>query len=119
MPLITVTGTVNSIQSGQYPNVKLWETYDFRGTDRHRIWTAWTDVALDVAEGDTITVSGDLGTKVGNYQKPGDEPKTVVEHSLNNTTLDAHSPKVTSGEQKQATTPASISNSPSDDSAPF
>ena len=119
MPLITITGTVSTIQSGQYPNVKLWESYDFRGTERHRLWTAWSDVVLDLAEGDTITVTGDLGTKVGTYTKPGDEPKSVVEHSINNTTLDAHSAKAATGYQKQATTPASAPSAPSDDSTPF
>lgn len=119
MPLITITGTVSTIQSGQYPNVKLWETYDFRGTERHRLWTAWSDVTLNLAEGDTITVTGDLGTKVGTYTKPGDEPKSVVEHSINNTTLDAHSPKAATAPQKQATTPATGYNPVADLSTPF
>jgi hypothetical protein len=31
-----------------------------------------------------VTIEGSLGTKVRTYNKPGQETKQVVEHSLNN-----------------------------------
>ena len=33
---------------------------------------------------DEVKIEGALGTKVGTYNKPGQETKQVVEHSLNN-----------------------------------
>lgn len=84
MPVITVSGQVSSINSEKYNYLKVWETFDFKGQPRHRLWTAWLDSAVDVNEGDTVEITGDLSTKVGTYNKPGDETKQIVEHALNN-----------------------------------
>lgn len=94
MPQITVSGTIANINNSQYKIVKFWETYDFKGQPRHRIWTAWMDSDVtEFAEGDFITIEGDLSTKVGTYNKPGEDTRQIVEHSLNNCTVSAHSPK--------------------------
>jgi len=94
MPQITVSGNVSSVTNEQYKILKFWESYDFKGQERHRIWTAWMDADLSrFQEGDFISISGDLSTKVGTYNKPGDETRQVVEHSLNNCTIAEHRPK--------------------------
>ena len=88
MPIITVTGQVSQVRNEKYNYVKLWETYDWKGEPRHRIWTAWLDRDLNLNEQDTIEVTGDLSTKVGTYTpKDATEQKQIVEHSLNNCTV--------------------------------
>lgn len=87
MPNIKVNGQVSTVANDKFHYLKLWETYDFKGEPRHRLWTAWLDRDLNINEGDFIEVTGDLSTKVGTYNKPGEEAKSVVEHSLNNCTI--------------------------------
>lgn len=87
MPTIRVQGTVANTYSDKFNIVKFWETYEVNGTDRHRLWTAWADSAQAYNQGDIIEVTGDLGTKVGTFNKPGEETRSVVEHSLNNVTI--------------------------------
>ena len=95
MANLNVDGNISEVVNGQYKYIKFWETYDFKGSPRHRLWTAWFDgVILDgFNEGDFIQINGDLGTKVGTYNKPGDETRQVVEHSLNNCRIVTHAPK--------------------------
>ncbi len=94
MPQITVSGDISSITDAQYKIIKFWESYDFKGQQRHRIWTAWMDADLSkFSEGDFISITGDLSTKVSTYNKPGEDARNIVEHSLNNCTIDAHRPK--------------------------
>jgi hypothetical protein len=71
-----------------YPRLRVWETYDFKGEPRNRLWTIWLDIPNSMQKDDEIKVTGDLGTKVGTYNKPGQETKQVVEHSLNNVTIE-------------------------------
>lgn len=100
MPQITVSGTIANINNSQYKIVKFWESYDFKGQERHRIWTAWMDSDVSkFAEGDFITIEGDLSTKVSTYNKPGEDTRQVVEHSLNNCTVETHRPKVAAAPQ--------------------
>lgn len=97
MATLTVSGTVSSVSNDKYNFVKFWEKYDFKGQERHRIWTAWFDKNIDLAEGDWVQIEGSLTTKVGKYQKPGEDEKQVVEHSLNDCSLITHQVKVTDG----------------------
>lgn len=86
MPVIKVNGTVSNIVDGQYQILKFWETYDFKGQERHRIWTAWfsNNLPTGLQEGDWIELEGTLSTKVSTYTpKDATEPKAIVEHSLN------------------------------------
>jgi len=88
MPAITVTGQVSTVANDKYNYVKLWETYDFKGTAKYRHWTAWLDRDLNLNEGDTIEVTGDLSTKVDTYTpKDATEQKQIVAHALNNCTV--------------------------------
>jgi hypothetical protein len=86
MPVIKVNGTVSSVTNAQYQIVKFWETYDFKGQERHRIWTAWfnNNLPAGLQEGDWIELEGSLSTKVSTYTpKDSTETKAIVEHSLN------------------------------------
>jgi hypothetical protein len=97
MPVIKVSGDVSAITSGaQWNIIKFWESYDFKGQERHRIWTAWMDAIPEgLAEGDWIEIQGTLGTKVSTYSKPGDDtPRSVVEHALNECNIVRIMPKV-------------------------
>lgn len=94
MALLTVSGTVSSVVNDKYNYLKFWETYQFNGQERHRLWTAWFDSNIAVSEGDFVKIEGSLGTKVGKYQKPGEDEKQVVEHSLNDCALRDHSAKI-------------------------
>lgn len=107
MPLIKVSGDVSGITTGgQWNIIKFWESYDFKGQERHRIWTAWMDaIPADLAEGDWIEIEGTLGTKVSTYSKPGDEqPRNVVEHSLNECSILRVVPKMQTNQPTPAET---------------
>ena len=96
MPVIKVNGTVSSVVDGQYQIVKFWETYDFKGQERHRIWTAWfsNNLPAGLQEGDWIELEGTLSTKVSTYTpKDATEAKAIVEHSLNEVSVTQLKPK--------------------------
>ena len=84
MAIVTIVGKVAEVVNEGYPRLRLWETYDFKGEARNRLWTAWLDNASNYKKDDEVQVEGSLGTKVGTYNKPGQETKQVVEHSINN-----------------------------------
>lgn len=121
MAILTVSGTVSAVSNDKYNYVKFWETYEFKGQERHRIWTAWFENTTGVFEGDWIQIEGSLGTKVGKYQKPGEDEKQVVEHSLNDCGIIQHQPKHSNTLQKeQAAEPIADFGTPIDPaSAPF
>ena len=95
MPVIKVNGTVSSVVDGQYQIVKFCETYDFKGQERHRIWTAWPHgIPAGLAEGDWVELEGTLSTKVSSYTpKDATEAKAIVEHSLNDVSFLQVKPK--------------------------
>ena len=98
MPVIKVNGTVSSVTNAQYQIVKFWETYDFKGQERHRIWTAWfnNNLPAGIQEGDWIELEGSLSTKVSTYTpKDSTEAKAIVEHSLNDVAVSQIKPKQT------------------------
>lgn len=77
-----------SALSQDHGYIKGWETFDFKGEPRNRLWTVWTRDIANVNEGDVLNVTGDLSTKTNTYlPKNAAEPKTIVEHSLNNVAL--------------------------------
>lgn len=84
MAVVKIIGKVSEVVNEGYPRLKLWETYDFKGEPRNRLWTAWLDNGSNIRKDDEVEIEGHLGTKVGTYNKPGQETKQVVEHSLNN-----------------------------------
>jgi hypothetical protein len=84
MAIVTIIGKVAEVVNEGYPRLRLWETYDFKGEARNRLWTAWLDNASNYKKDDEVQIDGNLGTKVGIYNKPGQETKNVVEHSINN-----------------------------------
>lgn len=96
MPVIKVNGTVSNVTNAQYQIVKFWESYDFKGQERHRIWTAWFSNNLpgELQEGDWIELEGTLSTKVSTYTpKDSTEAKAIVEHSLNEVSVLQLKPK--------------------------
>jgi hypothetical protein len=97
MPVIKVNGTVSSVTDSQYQIVKFWETYDFKGQERHRIWTAWVNgIPAGLTEGDWVELEGTLSTKVSSYTpKDATEAKSIVEHALNDVSFLQVKPKNT------------------------
>jgi hypothetical protein len=92
MPIIQVTGTVATSIATQTGKglVKIWEKIDFRGQDKFILWTAWFDQPqLHLVEKDDIIVEGRLSTKVGTWEKDGQEIRTV-EHHLNDVLITRH-----------------------------
>ena len=79
-----VTGIVSSVAKERIIN--LWETYNVNGREAFRKWTIWAEVPWGVAKGDWLEVEGDLGSKIGSYEKDG-ETKQTIEHSLNSPRL--------------------------------
>jgi hypothetical protein len=84
MAITVIYAKIAEVVNEGYPRLRVWETYDFKGEPRNRLWTAWLDNASNYKKDDEVKIEGSLGTKVGTYNKPGQETKQVVEHSLNN-----------------------------------
>ena len=84
MAIVTIYAKIAEVTNEGYPRLRVWETYDFKGEPRNRLWTAWLENASNFKKDDEVKIEGSLGTKVGTYNKPGQETKQVVEHSLNN-----------------------------------
>jgi hypothetical protein len=84
-----LSGIVSSVAKNRIVN--LWETFDVNGRQAYRKWTIWFDIANDIEKGDFIEVEGDLGTKIGSYEKDG-ETKQTVECSINSPSLLVHTP---------------------------
>lgn len=84
MAKVNISGTVAGVNKERI--VSLWETFDVQGRVAYRKWTIWFDQGVDLEKDDWIEVTGDLGSKIGTYEKDG-QVKTVVEHSVNSPTL--------------------------------
>lgn len=70
--------------STEHGYIKAWETFEFKGEKRNRLWTLWTRNLDGINEGDLIEVTGNLSTKSATYvPKNATEAKQIVEHSLN------------------------------------
>lgn len=92
MAQVTIIAEVANY-SNEHGYIKAWETFEFKGEKRNRLWTIWTRNIQGVQEHDIIEVTGDLSTKSATYvPKNATEAKTIVEHSLNNV---SESPKGT------------------------
>jgi hypothetical protein len=92
MPIIQVVGTIASSTETVTGKglVKVWEKIDFRGQDKFVLWTAWFDRGqLHLGERDDVILEGRLSTKVGTWEKDGQEIKTV-EHHLNDVVIKSH-----------------------------
>jgi hypothetical protein len=86
MAQVTIIAEVGNF-SPEHGYIKAWETFEFKGEKRNRLWTIWTR-DIQVTEKDVITVTGDLSTKAATYvPKNATEAKTIVEHSLNNVSI--------------------------------
>jgi hypothetical protein len=88
MATVMIYAKVAEVIKDGYPRLRVWETFDFKGEPRNRLWTAWLDIPASLKKDDEVRIEGSLGTKVGTYNKPGQETKQVVEHSLNNCTVE-------------------------------
>ena len=94
MAQVKIVAEVNSF-STEHGYIKAWETFSFKGEPRNRLWTIWTR-DIQVQEGDTITVQGELSTKTSTYvPKNATEAKQIVEHSLNEVAIVINGSKVT------------------------
>jgi len=78
---------------------KIIEGYGFRaveklklrnGEEAKRYYTVWTD--QKVAEGDQVTISGDLTVKVEEYTDKNNQPKTSAAVHVNNARITADAP---------------------------
>ena len=99
MAQVTTLLEVSAI-STQHGYIKGWETFQFKGEKRNRLWTVWTRDIGDITEGDVITVNGDLSTKTSTYvPKNATEAKQIVEHSLNDVAIGMVSRKQQSSTQ--------------------
>lgn len=95
MASVTITIEVSAL-SQDHGYVKGWETFSFKGEPRNRLWTIWSRDIKDITEGDTIQVNGELSTKTSTYlPKNAQEPKTIVEHALNDVAISKLGSKTT------------------------
>jgi len=90
MANVTVQIAVSSVSAnGDFRGrvIKGWETFSItvkgEPVTKKRVWTMWLDYPSDITKGDVIEFTGQLGTKIADYEaKDGSTGKTV-EHSLN------------------------------------
>ena len=93
MAQVTIVAEVGNY-STEHGYIKAWETFEFKGEKRNRLWTIWTR-DINVNERDVITVTGDLSTKAATYvPKNATEAKQIVEHSLNNVNITTNGTQV-------------------------
>lgn len=86
MAIVNIVAEVGNF-STEHGYIKAWETFEFKGEKRNRLWTLWTR-DIKVQEKDIIEVSGELSTKTSTYvPKNAVDPKQIVEHSLNNVAI--------------------------------
>lgn len=110
MAQVTVTIEVQTI-SNQHGYIKGWETFQFKGENRNRLWTIWTKDIGNLNEHDVITVNGDLSTKAATYvPKNATEAKQIVEHSLNNVAIGLVSAGTNSGTNSGTNTGTQVRN---------
>ncbi len=99
MAQITTVLEVSAL-STQHGYIKGWETFEFKGEKRNRLWTVWTRDIGNITEGDLIQVNGELSTKSATYvPKNATEAKTIVEHSINEVSIGMLSRKDNTGTQ--------------------
>jgi hypothetical protein len=80
MATITATGEIVRIIDGY--GFKLVETTKLRSGEEKKTWiTVWTKASVRV--GDTVTVSGQLSTKLEEYTGRDNVPKTGVAINVN------------------------------------
>lgn len=79
-------------QSGN--GVKVAEKFEVNGQPRQTIFTIWFDEASGLREGDIVSLSGFLGTKVRSWtdQQSGEE-RYGVEHSVNKPRINSKAPE--------------------------
>lgn len=88
MAAVTISGDVKVSESRKV--LTIWEQYTAeyivqgvpKVREAKRKWTVWFAVPGDINDGDWVEVKGELGTKIGSYEKDG-ETKQAVEHSIN------------------------------------
>lgn len=96
MATTRVNGDVKVSESGKA--LTLWETYTYEYLENgvpklreaKRKWTIWfTKPVEGILSGDWVEIEGQLGTKVGAWEKDG-ETKSVVDHIINAPSILAH-----------------------------
>jgi hypothetical protein len=43
MANVMIYAKIAEVVNEGYPRLRVWETYDFKGESRNRLWTAWLD----------------------------------------------------------------------------
>jgi hypothetical protein len=101
MAAVKVEGTVTRIFF-EGKGIGLTETYKSQsGEDWTRKWTLWFTTDPNLAEGDKLSVTGSLSTKVVDFKGQDGETKQIVEASVNNAVI--------IGEVTKATASAAVS----------
>lgn len=98
MAAVTISGDVKVSESRKV--LTIWEQYTAeylvqgvpKVREAKRKWTVWFNVPGTINDGDWVELRGELGTKIGSYEKDG-ETKQAVEHSINAPTIIAHKAK--------------------------
>ena len=84
MAFATITGVVDYAKRGGkgYTVIKSWQV---QGQDRKRRWAVWFEEETPLELQSTVTLSGVLGTKVGDEwdNQQGEKRPGGVEHTLN------------------------------------
>jgi len=62
MATVIIYGKVAEVVNDGYPRLKVWESYDFKGEQRNRLWTAWLDNPISIQKDDEVSIEGSLGT---------------------------------------------------------
>jgi len=87
MAAVKVEGIVKKIFF-EGKGVSITETYKSQsGEDYTRTWTAWFTTDPNLAEGDKLSVTGLLSTKIEEFQGQDGKPKQKIALSINNSVI--------------------------------
>jgi hypothetical protein len=96
MAVVKVSGKVSKVFGASNQGLSLVESYkSATGEDYTRTYTVWFAVAHGVAEGQEVTVFGQLSTKIEDYEDRNGQAARKVKLDINNAQIDKPVPPVT------------------------
>jgi hypothetical protein len=96
MAVVKVSGKVSKVFGASNQGLSLVESYkSATGEDYTRTYTVWFAVAHGVAEGQEVTVFGQLSTKIEDYEDRNGQAARKVKLDINNAQIDKPVPPAT------------------------
>jgi hypothetical protein len=90
MAVVKVSGKVTKVFGASNQGLSLVESYkSATGEDYTRTWTVWFAVSHNIAVEQTVTVFGQLSTKIEDFEDKTGKPGRKVKLDVNNAQVEA------------------------------